>query len=235
MATATQHCLRCKNSFTVEYEPGNAFSEMSLTFARICQDCFPVVEAESKEQEKADALARVQKAWDAICPPEISATDLSHPNLAPSFVAAAQTWRYSSARGLGFIADTGKGKTRLLFHALRRAHFAGYWATAISHVKFRKIAIAATAGDGEEKINAINRLDRLQRCEVLLIDDIGKAPSTEAVDSEFMELIDIRTTNKRPILWSSNAGGDWLIARFGEDRGRPLVRRLAEFTEIIKA
>ena len=70
--------------------------------------------------------------------------------------------------------------------------------------------------------------------EVLLFDDLGKAPSTEGVDAELFELVEVRTSNALPILWSANGGGRWLIDRLGADRGPALIRRLAEFTEVLK-
>lgn len=75
----------------------------------------------------------------------------------------------------------------------------------------------------------------MARVDMLLFDDLGKAPSTENVDAELLELIERRTSNGKALLWSANGSGTWLESRFGPDRGEPLVRRLAEFTKVVRA
>jgi hypothetical protein len=64
------------------------------------------------------------------------------------------------------------------------------------------------------------------------MDDLGKPPATDRADAELEELVEVRTSQLLPILWSANGSSAWLIKRMGPDRGEPLVRRLSEFSEI---
>lgn len=229
MASETKSCRKCSAPFEVEFEAGNQFSETAARWSRFCTVCIPIVEAESEVERAKEEEADMHARWAKICPAEYRDTDLAHPDLAPEFVAAAVAWR-PARRGLGFISDSGRGKTRLLYVALKSAFMAGQWTHATSHLTFRKVAIEASSGEGENRYAARAKLDMMARVDTLLFDDIGKPASTECVDSEFEDLIERRTSQRKPILWSSNGAGEWLIRRFGEDRGKPIVRRLAEFS-----
>lgn len=235
MAGKTKTCHRCNASFEVEFEPGNPFSEMGMRFARFCSDCSPIIAEEARIEEESLMVAEKAARWAKICPAIYRTTDLSHPDLEPAFVEEANRWRAASKKGLGFVGASGKGKTRLLYHALARAFTAGLWTHATSHTIFRRIAIEANSGDGENRVTARNRLEMMGKVDVLLIDDLGKPSSTETVDAELEELIEFRTARARPILWSANGSGMWLLGRFGDDRGEPIVRRLTEFTTIVSA
>ena len=57
---------------------------------------------------------------------------------------------------------------------------------------------------------------------------------TDAVQSHLFDLLEERTANERPTFWTSNAGGAELAAMFSPDRAEPLLRRLTEFSKIIK-
>lgn len=230
MASETKTCRKCSSPFEVEFEAGNAFSEMGARMARFCLACLPSVTADSEQARIAEEAAEREARWAKICPAEYRDTDLTHDGLAPEFVTAAKEWRPGPRRGLGFISDSGRGKTRLLYVALHTAFSAGLWTHATSHLTFRKVAIDASSAEGDNRYAARAKLDMMARVDVLLFDDIGKPASTECVDSEFEDLIERRTSQRKPILWSSNGAGEWLIRRFGEDRGKPIVRRLAEFS-----
>jgi DNA replication protein DnaC len=79
------------------------------------------------------------------------------------------------------------------------------------------------------------RLDKLKRVRVLMLDDLGKAASSERADEQLENLIEKRGGECLPILWSANGSSAWLASRFGPDRGMPLVKRLAEFSTVVKA
>lgn len=231
----SKQCRKCLSNFTVEIEPGNRFSEMAARLSVFCSACSKVVLAEGDKHLATERAKEREAVWIKVCPEQYRNTDLGHPSLNREFVAACQAWRYSSRKGLGLVSTSGQGKTRLLYSALRRAFDSGLWTHATSHTIFRRLAIEASSGEGENRFAARNKLDMMTRVDVLLFDDLGKAPSTEAVDAEVEDLIEARTSRGRLILWSSNGGADWLMGRFGPDRGEPIVRRLAEFTQIVKA
>jgi DNA replication protein DnaC len=104
---------------------------------------------------------------------------------------------------------------------------------AISHNRFSKTVQDAFSGERMDKGDARQILENLRRADVILFDDLGKPPSTERADSELEELLEHRTSHRKPTLWSANGGGRWIIQRLGPDRGAPLVRRLAEQGDVI--
>jgi len=79
-------------------------------------------------------------------------------------------------------------------------------------------------------------LKRWRTCDVLFIDDLGKCRITERVQTELFNLVDSRTSNGLPILWTSNFDSKGLIRRFASpDDAAPIVRRLVESCQIVKA
>lgn len=198
-------------------------------YGKLCPTCILARNAEAEAEQRNTAALERQRAWEAVCPPSYRDTNPQDPRLNATALRLSAAWQPSGARGLGFTGETGSGKTRCLFLALRRAFEAGKSIAFVSHNHFSRLAQDSFMG--EKVDDARNRLKLFHRCGVLLIDDLGKAPKTERADAEMEELIECRTNSGLPILWSANASGEWLIKRFGEDRGPALVRRLAEFCD----
>lgn len=222
-------CGHCQKPFeaTVFVVMGRAIG------AKVCRACIEASAAEAAAYGKRLDAERREEKWCRQCPTIYRDTNPADTRLDHAALNLAMAWPVASPRGLGFIGRTGKGKTRCLFLALRRAHEAGADVAAISHTKFSRVAMDAFSGDAEEKSIARQKLAHLHRADVVLIDDLGKPPSTERADSELEELVEDRTSEALPILWSANGSGEWLIKRFGVDRGEPTVRRLAEFSEVL--
>lgn len=232
LVSEQRNCCDCGAEFTVEFED-DQFSRTIASWKKRCKPCWGKHDLQLQaEAERADEQKR-EDEWRSVCPALYCDTDIHHPDLSKTFIKAATGWSPNSSRGLGFIGGTGLGKTRCLFVALRRAFDAGFYIRYITHNAFSKLVLLAFAGEGEARKEAMLSLANLGKVGVLLMDDLGKAPATERADAELEEIIETRSANKLPFLWSSNAGGEWLEKRLGADRGAPLVRRLAEFTDII--
>ncbi len=224
----TKPCIECLADFT--YTP--MLLEGVEIFSRSrCPKCQLAACDRHEAQQREAAAKETEAAWHAICPPIYRDTDPARINA--QCVGAAVKWEIYETRGLGLLGSTGIGKTRALFMALRRAFTGGQRCRAVSHNAFTRTVQTAFAGEGREREDAKALLDAYQRCAVLLLDDLGKPPPTERADAELEELVEVRTCNLKPILWSANGSAGWLIKRMGTDRGEPLVRRLSEFCEII--
>lgn len=235
-------CERCQQPFDeligpdgVAVDPGAIGA--GLLRARItCWPCADMVLDDAKQREATNSADRREREFLETIPPLYRDTYLDDPRLNPAFRDAAKLWDVSGGIGLGLIGESGTGKTRLLFHCLRNAHAAGRSVRWISHNRFSKLVIGAFVDRGDGWTSDCHaQLAKLFDVDVLLIDDLGKAPSTERCDAELEELIEVRGTHFRPTLWSCNGSSEWLASRFGADRGKPMVRRLATFTKVVKA
>lgn len=224
---ASKSCRRCGADFNV---PAS-----DVFFAVYCENCLPLALAEAETQRHQSERKVLQLRWAKICPLAYRETDLSYPRLEKRFVDAVRNYKSSEGKGLGLIGPTGSGKTRLLYAVLERAFLAGMWVHSTSHNAFRKVVIDSFGSDGESRWEARSKLDMMTRVDVLLFDDLGKAPATEAVDAELFELIERRTNSKRPTLWSANGSGDALEVWLGPDRGDAILRRLVEFSTVVSA
>lgn len=232
MASETRTC-KCGASFDVEVGSSDLERQVA-SWRKLCPACVIIQDREIEEERKRRDVAAREAQWKEICPPLYADTDQNHSGLRREYLTAAVGWDVRSQIGLGFIGVSGGGKTRSLFVALRRAFDSNLTCRTITHNAFSKTVLSAFSGEGEERRTAQKLLGSLQRTSVLLLDDLGKAPSTDRADAELEELIETRAANKLPLLWSANGGGEWLAKRFGEDRGDPIVRRLAEFSTVVK-
>lgn len=233
----TNLCRLCGTEFSYDdptaTDADSPFLKITRSFQRtLCDPCADK-EAVEKEQEHTAFLNRQHdERWNAICPPIYRNTHLSHQDLLPAFRDASSGWK-PSEKGLGFMGDSGGGKTRLAFFAMKKAFNRGLACQFLTHNQFSKLVIDAFSGD--MRIEQRKKLDFLPKVQVLFIDDLGKAPSTERCDAELEELIETRGANLLPTFWTANGHGAWLIKRFGPDRGDALVRRLAEFSTVVKS
>ncbi len=221
-------CSVCERAFIAH---AVSLGGVELFRARYCQTC---VEVRLTAGQCDDRGRKHACDWERICPIEYRDTDLAHSGISSQCRVGAVEWDARSNRGLAFIGDTGTGKTRSLFAALHHAHDLGRRCESISHNRFSRVVAEAFAGDVTERSRAKGILRRISNAEVLLFDDLGKAPNTERADAEFEELVEYRTSHGLPILWTANGSGEWLARRFGADRGEPIVRRLAEFCRVLK-
>ena len=67
-----------------------------------------------------------------------------------------------------------------------------------------------------------------------MIDDLGKGKMTDRAEAELYDLLEFRSSHKLPIIWTSNSDARGLLSMFSADRGDAIIRRLAEFSNIIK-
>lgn len=234
MNKRTKTCDTCQSAFEIDELTGE-FAETFMRLQRWCPACMAARRTQA-EQEQTNLARREREAkWQSVCPVLFRHTDLGAPQLYAPFVEAAAEWNPNGPSGLGFMGPSRLGKTRLLFMALRRAFDAGRSVAYITHNAFGQLCIDAASGPDEFRYEARREMERLKRVGMLLLDDLGKAPSSEQRDSDLEEIIDVRSSAGLPILWSANGHGEWLARRFGPDRGEPLVCRLAEFSRVVKA
>jgi DNA replication protein DnaC len=180
-------------------------------------------------------------------------TDVSR--LHSDVVAAVDAWRPDSDRpGLGIIGPTGIGKTRVMYVAIRKygidnpksrpgrspddptgRHLAWPEVEFLNECDFAEaVSNSFNYEDKEEQSYAKLLLSNWREADVLFLDDVGQAKYTERVQSELYRLIEHRTSNGKPFLWTSNYDAKGLLKKFPDRmRGKAILRRLKEFCMIV--
>lgn len=229
LAADTRPCPDCGTpiptaSITVELVPGRP---ITMPAPDRCDAC---VEAEQAKRDTAANQRRQLAEWLACTPPLYQESDGAR---FPAWIRSALThWLRDNrpTNGIGLVAPTGLCKTRAAFQALRVLAKRGYSVDACSHLELADLAIAAYAGSTKaDRARALDRLRHAKRADYMILDDIGKAPMTDRSESVMVDLVETRTSHKRPIIWTSEAASRDLVAMMDANRGEAFVRRLAEF------
>lgn len=140
-------------------------------------------------------------------------------------IAAVREWMPSCGKGLGLTGTTGLGKTRLLVRVLMRLKCSWLF---LPSTKFAK-CLTEQYEHWPVGSEALAKLKTAKRCDVLLLDDVGQENATQNASSALYDLIEYRTSEGKPILWTCNLSGEEL-ANQHKTRGPALVRRLREFS-----
>ena len=227
MKTAT--CDTCTKSF--DYEPkiicGREY--FAPTFCEKCVGEHRRTQARIEQQQQADD---VRQKWERICPPIYRDTDVKR--LTPAMRKYAETWTSENGRGLAFVGTTGKCKTRVCYMILARYHFEGHGVFGITAAKLAELVQNRFSNDNETRGESAEKLKLIERIPLLLLDDVGQEKITERTGSEFFSLIEQRTSWKRPTIWTSNLDAGTFKQALGAERGQPTIRRLREFSDIVK-
>jgi len=206
----------------IEYEP---IVGMPFTLRpSVCVTCEGI-----RRSEAAEALRRSRyEAWQRICPPIYQDTDPNHPSMPRSDrLAVILNWKYGPT-GLIVRGVTRLGKTRSLWMLLKRLMVEeGRTVAALTDNQFASHCSAAYSVSSE-----VSELwkDELATADVLFLDDLGKCKLTDRVEADLFDLIETRTSNKRPIFITTNYDGKTLLTRLSPDRGAPMIARLREFS-----
>lgn len=185
-------------------------------------------EAEANANAAKENAIRLRGEWSDICPPLYQATDLARIGLSAAIKAQVMAWE-PNPTGIALTGQTGVGKTRMAYKLMAKVFFSGVTVMAINAKQFERWCSKMFDKDDD----ASRQLTALRRARVILIDDIGKEKFTERVESELYDLVETRTANLLPIIWTSNATASRLKDMLSTDRGEPIIRRLKEFSTII--
>lgn len=241
MRKAPATCESCGVGFmaAVVFSPFDGTKE--LFKQRRCSLCIEThnqnAAAESELHRQSFTNNKTNSVWELICPAEFRLfseggnTDL--PRLAMDVPKLPTiTMHPLGNRGLIIRGGTGAGKTRSMYR-LFRVYFD-------KTPRPRLIALSSgqfdrQARDAAGTFTLSQWFDRLAKCDALFIDDIGKGKWTPATASQFWELVDERTKNRKPIFLTTNLNGETLVASLGLDRdiAEPLLRRIRESCDVV--
>ena len=223
----TSACGECGQPFEWEqlYFPDGRAFHLSQG---ICDPC-----SESHQQRDPDSETSTRRAsFRATLPKAFRDTDRTR--LPRSLVQAVEDYRFSSI-GLGFVGASGAGKTRVMLLLLERLAASGKSCEWITSTDLAYLSADQFSDHPQDKHQAKETLRRLRRSQVMFIDDLGKSRMTDRVETELFDILDCRTREGLPTFWTSNSGGQDLLAMLSADRGEALLRRIGkEFSTIVR-
>lgn len=198
--------------------------------------CDPCVEQyddrEAKVRSDQHAANRIDH-WESLCPPVYRDNDPDRlPESAKSIMAHVMRWSDDgSGRGLGIIGASRAGKTRLIW-ALLKGLYGSNPMIDLMPLRGGQLARAISGqwDQGEAGISAKRTLARAASCRLLFVDDIAKVVGTERITMELFDLLEERSANMRPTIWTMNEDRDNVSRRLG----LATVGRLEEFSTVLR-
>ena len=228
---ATVQCCATESCYNSVPAPSEDLLRILPNVKILCDECDRQRIEKLQQEQAAEEQERRQEAFHAICPPLYRESD---PKRIPAaFLREIEAWEYNPV-GLGFVGVAGTCKTRAAWMLLKRLHFSGVRVYGITATGFAKACADQWHDDPQAKALAEDTLTRCRRTKVLLLDDLGKNKFTERSELELFDLLEHRTSHELPILWTANAQGDAFEQMLSPDRGEPILRRLSEFTKVVK-
>lgn len=228
MTTIHSLCETCSIPF--EHEPVQFYGKVIYS-QRHCDDCCLKYTQDQKEEPARKAKDASRNRFNLIIPPIYHDTDLTR--LPEVLTTPVASWSYQPM-GLGFIGTSGAGKTRAAITLLKRMQDAGKDTFFLTAPDLSLNAANQFADSPAIKIIAQSALKLCKSADLLLLDDLGKGRMTDRAEAVLYDLLEYRTSHRLPTLWTSNSDAKGLLSMFSQDRGEAIVRRLAEFSTIVK-
>ena len=218
----------CNRPFS--YEP-TFFNEREIFPPTLCQPCEAVMDDEEEKKRKEAREKQRHSRWESICPEEYRGTDIHR--LPKHYQLGIHSWRFG-AKGIAFVGAPGIGKTRAAFEVLLYQHFRDIRCYAIRATRFGSCALEKFDNDSRIKSRARDELHQCHTADILLLDDLGKGKFTDRAEEELYDTLELRTSKRRPTIWTANSMGPELLSKFSADRGEAILRRLgSEFCDIL--
>ena len=238
--TDSRICIDCQRSFDAAY---HVMFERRCFHSLRCDECEAIATEKAEQEKLAAELKTVTDSWEAIAPVLYRTSDIKRfPKKLQQIVADFDP---VSQHGFGFSGRAGSCKTRASFQMLKVAHFRGHSCATINGVDFAKLSIdqfndtpisgGSCLGGNRQTIGtqAKRQLRRLADCDWSLLDDMDKCKFTPRAEEALYDILESRTSNARPTIWTCNANSNQLAAMFTEERSGAILRRLVEFAEVI--
>ncbi len=223
----TTNCHKCKLPF--DYEPA-FIGEREIFPPTLCGTCESIQEDEEKKRIAEEAIQKTRSRWESLCPDEYRGTDIAR--LPKHYQHAIHAWRFGP-KGVAFVGSPGIGKTRAAFCILSHAHFIGRRCHVIRATRLSAASLEKFDTDYRTKWRARDDIHQCHVADVLLIDDLGKGKFTDRAEEDLYDILETRTSKRRPTLWTANSKGDELLSKFSDDRGTAIIRRLVDFSDIL--
>lgn len=236
--TKTRTCTDCGQAYT--HEPMMLGATDMAADVTTCPTCSDIAE---REAERATRKRKAKAAWEQSVPAEYRKTDITHADYRKHINAhaLAQKWIKGENIGqderrlfLGIIGESGQCKTRIISQVVKWIIWEGGHVLWLNSSRFQW-ACQNQFNDTHGK-EASKWLREYQRARNLVFDDIGSLKSTEAVSDSLYALLEHRTANQLPMLWTSNETiGEMLAGKGISEKARKRnISRLAGFTNTLE-
>lgn len=181
-----------------------------------------------KQRAEADETARKcaehEKRWTDLCPVIYRDTNVDELPDQPATMKVL-AWTYQE-RGMLLHGPTRAGKSRSAWLLMRQLHDAGR-----SIMAFDGIGWFIKVGAAFREIEKADLwLDSLTRVDVLFLDDIFRGRMTDAQDLALWGVMERRTSNRRPVIITTNATSEVILTNTGEQM-EPIIERMREFCD----
>jgi DNA replication protein DnaC len=223
--TTTVTCAKCSMQFEATVY---GLSGRSLC-TRVCKECQRKLDEEEKRQQLEDKRRQENSILIEQIPPLYLKTDRS--KMDSKLLKVVDEFDLHSGEGLFISGDFGKQKTRACALLLERYCRADYSIRMIQSTDLARRVAEQFSDKEQTREKAKNNLKSFRRAYALLIDDLGKERATERFETELFSLIEFRTSNLRPTLYTSNLKLVDLLQKFSPENGGGIVRRIAEFSQ----
>jgi len=228
----TTKCDECAEEFEYFEPDPNMGLNKDLFIPRYCESCF---DKQTEKVRQDIIIANKEKLendfWNEV--PKELFHDTSIGRLNAIIVSTINSWKHGP-KGLGMMGKSGEGKTRAAVLILKDNHYLGRSICYMKAVKLTQYARDQFSDDSEIRNTARKRIKKTYKCNLLLLDDIGKGRLTASAEELLFDIIDERSEKGLPIIWTSNASGKELHAMFSLDKADAILRRLSEFSTVVK-
>jgi DNA replication protein DnaC len=221
-------CTDCSQTFT--FEP-IMMGTKTLFSPTKCDPCTEKALSNYNETVYINAKKGSRKRFEQMIPPIY--LDTLPERLSRLLTQHSEMWEYNPM-GIGFIGNSGKGKTRAAVLLLERMHDDGKTTFFISATDLALNSANQFADNPTTKDIARSILTMCRSAQVLVLDDLGKGRMTDRAEAELYDLLEYRTSRRFPTIWTSNSDARGLISMFSKDRADAIIRRLAEFSTIVR-
>lgn len=242
--------IKCHCGKSFEWEPFTW--DKTKTFRPdACPSC-EEREAALKEAERiriqiANNVASARESVTDSLPAAFQITDTTHPRFNAKDWNKLKDWKPTPEKPwLGIIGETGLSKTRIVsLLAIKEAgRMAGRWSNGGHHQnpKFEfttgyricELAGSVQTGSYDEKETARRELNRVRRCDILIIDDLGKGKITDTAGAALFALIDHRYANLKITYWTSNSTPEEIAVAMDNCTAGPFAGRINDHSRIVR-